>query len=849
MKRVIALGAAASALILASCTAGPLPQEEGTEITITAMMAENNTKTIIQDGTTSVLWEAGDEIKIFYDGTGSRFTNQYTSPSGTAKFSGMLNVVFGSNEGFSDTTPIWGLYPYRADATSDNASVTTTLPSAQTGRAGSFAKGTFITLGKSAGLNMGFYNVCGGVRFSLTQEGVKEVVFQGQNDEDIAGKVKLAFVDGVPAVQEIIEGQKSITLTAPGGGTFQTGQWYYIVALPGALSNGFKMTFNTDTQFATLKSSGAKTIKRGIFGSLADADEDLIYKDKEGGDEPPTGNIAFADLAAKYACVAKFDTNGDGEVSIEEAEAATSFEDLFTNWKGVTSFDEIKFFKNVHSLDAVFNGCNNFVSIIIPDNITDLGEYAFYNCSSLNSVKLPAGITTIGNCTFKGCVNLTSIIIPSGVISIGSYAFGDCSSLSSIELSSGVITIENSAFQSCTSLTNVSIPSSVTSIGSYAFKGCSSLSTIELPTNLNTIGQYAFSGCALLVSINIPSGVSLDKGVFSDCSSLKYVTLPSDMTSLPDYCFQNCTALTTITWPENLQSIGSWAFYGCRFKENGCSLELPSTVTTIGDYAFEKLHHLIIPSNSVVSISENSFVKNYTYLYVPAGNVEMYRVRTNWIDYADRIMPISEYRFNFFGGTVGEAIDLGLSVKWASWNVGASSSEEYGAYFSWGETEPSFENNYIWDDYLLCNGSSNKLIKYNNNSSYGTVDNKIILEPGDDAACVNWGGAWRMPTLAEQQELLSNCTIAFIQINGVNGCLLTSNIDGYTDSSIFLPAAGNRGNKMYNWQGRRGFYSSSSLNTDGPHSRHEIMINLEDRTVKEGSGPRYYGFTIRPVCE
>ena len=422
MKQFIYLFVAAIALALTGCSVEPFSQEEGNEITIKATLAENNTtKTVIQDGSTFVLWEPGDEVKVFYKTTGSRFTSNITEPAGVADFTGNLTITGFFGEGFTADTPLWAVYPYRADAVSDGESVTTLLPSAQTGRAGSFAKGTNITLAKSTNTKMGFYNVCGGIRFTLTKEGIKEVVFQGQNNEIIAGKVKLGFVDGIPSIQEVTEGQKAITLSAPYGQTFETGKWYYIVALPGTLSAGFKMTFNTATQYATLTSSASRTIKRGIFGSIADADEDLIYKDKE-GEEPVTGNIVFADPAAKYACVAKFDTDGNGEVSIEEAEAATSFSGLFDNWKGVTSFDEICYFKNVHSLDGIFKGCNKLVSITVPENITDLGTYAFSGCSSLTSVVLPSGITAIGNYTFQDCSALTAINIPSAVTSIGQYA-------------------------------------------------------------------------------------------------------------------------------------------------------------------------------------------------------------------------------------------------------------------------------------------------------------------------------------------------------------------------------------------------------------------------------------------
>ena len=660
MKKLFYLSAAVIALALTGCNGESLSNKIEKEFTIEAVMADNGgTKTVIQDGSTSVLWEPGDEIKVFYDGTGSRFGNQYTEPSGTAKFSGSLSVVFGSNEGFSDDTPIYGLYPYRADATADNSSVTTTLPAEQNGKAGSFAKGMNITLGKSSSLRMGFYNVCGGIRFTLTQEGIKEVVFQGQNDEDLAGKVKLAFSDNIPVVSEVVEGVKSITLTAPNGGTFETGKWYYIVALPGTLSKGFKMTFNTDTQYATLKSSRSNTIKRGIFGSLADADEDLVFRDK--GTEPPaTGNIVFADAAAKYACVAKYDTNGDGEVSIEEAEAATSFSGLFDDWKGVTSFDEISYFKNVHSINGVFNGCNKLVSIAIPENITDLGTFAFDGCSSLTSVTLPSNITAIGNHTFRSCSALISVEIPSSVTSIA-----------------------NSTFEDCCNLTSVDIPSSVTSIGQYAFCGCSSLSSVDLPAGLNIIGQYAFSGCRSLTQISIPDGVtSLGDCVFIGCSKLTTAVLPYGISSIPAYCFRDCIALESVTVPSGIAAVGNNAFAGVKMWK----LELPSTITSLGSACFGNIVCVILPSNSPVSIQNNTF-DGVRGIFVPSNLIEMYNVMTNWSNYASKIHPISAYKDKTEYYATLEAVDMGTSVKWAPWNVGTFSPEEYGDYYAWGEVE------------------------------------------------------------------------------------------------------------------------------------------------------------------
>lgn len=810
-----------TALALAGCAREQSLEEDGIKMVIEAVMAENNTKTIIQDGTTSVLWEAGDEIKVFFDGTGGRFANQYTEPSATARFSGTLNVVFASNEGFSDATPLWGLYPYRTDATADNASVTTTLPASQIGRADSFAKNTLITLGKSTSLSMGFYNVCGGIRFSLTQEGIKEVVFQGLNDENIAGKVRLAFEDGLPAVQEVIEGEKTITLTAPGNATFETGCWYYIVALPGTLSNGFRMTFNSATQYATLESSGSKTVKRGIFGSLANADEGLVFEYKEDSGVED-GNIVFADPAAKYACVTKFDTNGDGEVSIEEAEAATSFNGLFTDWKGVTSFEEINYFKNVHSLSGVFNGCTKLISLTVPENITNLGNSAFRDCSSLTSIILPSGITSIGNYTFYGCSSLTSILLPPGISSIGDYAFYGCSSLSLVD-----------------------IPSNVITLGSHSFRECSSLISIDLPSGIEEIKNSTFSGCSSLTQIIIPDSVtSIGTDVFSSCENLTTVHLSSGITSIPNGCFKDCIALTSVSIPNSITSIGSSAFYNVMMWK----LELPSSITSIGAWCFNKIVCILLHSTMPVSIDSSSFngVKG---LFVPSTMIDMYRALSKWTDYSSRLFPLDKYKEkDEFTVAIDGYVDMGTSVNWAAFNVGATRPEEYGDYFAWGETQA--KDNYSLSTYKWCNsGDSHKLTKYCPTSypSYwdgdGEPDDKTILDFEDDAARVNWGGTWRLPTDAEWKELKNYCLWERTRYEGIIGFMVYGIGGG---GMIFLPSADAVNNPDSHFIIGYSNYWSSSLYTDDP-ARAMQFFGVDALYVRDGA--RYSGRSVRPVTD
>ena len=191
-----------------------------------------------------------------------------------------------------------------------------------------------------------------------------------------------------------------------------------------------------------------------------------------------------------------------------------------------------------------------------------------------------------------------------------------------------------------------------------------------------------------------------------------------------------------------------------------------------------------------------------------------------------------------------EWVDLGLpsGTKWATCNVGASKPEEYGNYYAWGET--TTKSTYNWSTYKWCNGSKTTLTKYNTSSSYGTVDNKTVLELADDAARANWGGAWRMPTDAEWTELRENCTWTWITKNGVNGYEVKSNING---NSIFLPAAGGRDDDDLDGVGDCGGYWSGSLGADYPYYAWIVLFYSDDVGRSDDDGRRYYGLSVRPV--
>ena len=193
-----------------------------------------------------------------------------------------------------------------------------------------------------------------------------------------------------------------------------------------------------------------------------------------------------------------------------------------------------------------------------------------------------------------------------------------------------------------------------------------------------------------------------------------------------------------------------------------------------------------------------------------------------------------------------EYVDLGLSVLWATCNVGANKPEDYGDYFAWGETKPKSEYSLSTYKYLVSGDKLDnvKFSKYVTNSLYGSVDNKAMLDLSDDAARANWGGEWRMPTITELQELRDNCTWTWTTMDGKIGYIVTSKING---NNIFLPAAGFSSDRSVRNAGAMGNYWSCSLRADD--SRWSMFLGLHSNGVSSPFYPRYYGQSIRPVME
>ena len=215
---------------------------------------------------------------------------------------------------------------------------------------------------------------------------------------------------------------------------------------------------------------------------------------------------------------------------------------------------------------------------------------------------------------------------------------------------------------------------------------------------------------------------------------------------------------------------------------------------------------------------------------------------------------VAEYEYKFIGLRLAlspdngptpdehDWVDLGLpsGTLWATCNVGANAPEEYGDYFAWGETEP--KDIYDLSTYKWCNGSINTLTKYCYESTYGIVDNITELDPEDDAAWMNWGEKWRMPTYDQLIELRTQCTWTWTMRDGVNGRLVT----GPNGNSMFLPAAGLREGDSPSSDGSLGFYWSRELSTPHPHYSYRLTFSLNGWEETHTSG-RWLGFSVRAV--
>ena len=358
-------------------------------------------------------------------------------------------------------------------------------------------------------------------------------------------------------------------------------------------------------------------------------------------------------------------------------------------------------------------GRKHLTDVTIPNYITNIGDYAFYNCSALTSVTIGENVTSIGDDAFYDCSALTSVTIPNSVTSIGRLAFYECTSLTSIAIGNGVISIgydaftntglyknetnwENGvlyidnclietrnyklesyiikdntrliadyAFNSCISLTSVTIPSSVRSIGTRSFSMCWSLSSITIPNGVVNIGEMAFYECPI-TSVTIPNSVkSIEEQAFRSCSALNSILVESGNSTYDSRNGCNAiieTATNTLIAgcqntiiPNSVTSIGRSAFKGC---SSLTTITIPNSVSNIGSEAFggcSSLTSVFVESLIPPKCNFYSFPQLPSLVcYIPCGTKELYKQTYPW----DRlqISHYEEYSPLIYAGICGSNV-------------------------------------------------------------------------------------------------------------------------------------------------------------------------------------------------
>lgn len=576
-----------------------VPIVEGRIMEFRAIWADGDeTRTILQPDGTSVWWSIDDAISVFYGNQYSgRFSSTNTEPQARVNFKGELKVQTGTQEETVSNQFYWAVYPYSAANQCDGESVVLSVPSSQDAISESFNKKHFPAVSKSRGVELAFYNVCGGARFSVANEAIHQVVFKSMDGEPLSGKVRVAFgSDGKPFVKDVLEGADSVVVESPDGG-FIPGKYYYVSLLPQTLARGMRMTFRKEKEHASLVMNGSISINRSRFGKLDRKDESLSFEQGGGSGPIPWDRIIPNDLVEVH-------NPSKGRL-----------EDVLLEWGDYTKIQSLKITGTMNDVDflIIYRDMPNLRYLDISEiNNPTLPAKAFYKSTNVTRLILPGNLTEIGESLFEGS-KLEAVKIGSDVEKIGLAAFRNCSNLSSITFEKRIclITMGESVFSGCKSLKTIEIPPTVKRIGKAAFSGCTSLCSLSIPVSVETIEQNTFMDCTSLTDVSFESNAQLkaiyggeeNKGAFYGCSSLRAIEIPASVEVIGQSAFRGCTSLTEVFFEKGskLQIIEGGvymttykyedygvphyygAFYGCTSLR---SIEIPASVESIGQTAF-----------------------------------------------------------------------------------------------------------------------------------------------------------------------------------------------------------------------------------------------------------------------
>ncbi len=598
---------------------------------------------------------------------------------------------------------------------------------------------------------------------------------------------------------------------------------------------GEEMTFTTLASMGTLTTSAASniTVSSATVGGNITSDggaeitaRGVCYSTKE--------NPTVEDTkVASGAGVGEFSCNLTG-LTFNTTYYVRAYA---TNSKGTAYGNQITFKTLTTTPTVVTNAASNITatSATVGGNITSDGGatitargicYSTKPTPTISDKKVDnSGTTGTYSCTLEGLSAGTTYYARAYATNANGTVYGEQITFATIAGKPNVVTLEATDVTGTTATLGGNVLSSG---GADVLKRGICYATTANPTTSNTniacgsgVGEFSCSVMDLT-----PNTTYYVRAYATNSKGTSYAEQISFTTQ--------CTAPTMGVTTVSVVGINSAIIEGSILHDGG------STITVRGICYNTTGEPTIVDDAIIVESTSNTFTGKLTNLQENTTYyARAYAINDVGVAYGEEV--------SFTNSTNGhEYVDLGLSVMWATCNVGADSPEDYGDYFAWGETEP--KDVYDWSTYKYCNGSSTTLTKYNTQNSYGTVDNKTVLEVVDDAATANWGGVWRMPTYEEFQELISNCTWKWTTLNNVSGYMVTSNINGRT---IFMPITGYIASTT-SVKNESGFYWSSSLYETYPDNIRFLYFDNDEIFIttlyERNYNGRNYGQPIRPVC-
>lgn len=230
-----------------------------------------------------------------------------------------------------------------------------------------------------------------------------------------------------------------------------------------------------------------------------------------------------------------------------------------------------------------FYNCQKLELDSLPETVTTVGERAFYGCNNLALTKLPNNLNSVGSYGFSNCKNMKITELPDALTSIGMYGFSSNTAITNIKINNTSDILKNTyVFYGCSNLTTVELPDTLTHIGGYCFNGCSKLELNKLPSNLKVLGYYAFQGCNKINITELPESLEELEGAFYGCPLVQINKLPSNLKKLGSYALSNISANIS-EMPDTITTIGQ---YACRDNKGITINKLPEALIDLGQYAF-----------------------------------------------------------------------------------------------------------------------------------------------------------------------------------------------------------------------------------------------------------------------